>query len=25
MRHYDVSDEYFRLWLGDDLVYSCAW
>ena len=24
-RHYDVSDEYFRLWLGDDLVYSCAW
>jgi cyclopropane-fatty-acyl-phospholipid synthase len=25
MRHYDVSDEYFRLWLGEDLVYSCAW
>ena len=23
-RHYDVSDEFFRLWLGDDLVYSCA-
>ena len=23
-KHYDVSDEFFRLWLGDDLVYSCA-
>jgi cyclopropane-fatty-acyl-phospholipid synthase len=23
-RHYDVSDEFFRLWLGEDLVYSCA-
>ena len=23
-RHYDVSDDFFRLWLGDDLVYSCA-
>ncbi|MFL6137308.1 MAG: class I SAM-dependent methyltransferase [Frankiaceae bacterium] len=23
-RHYDVSDEFFALWLGDDLVYSCA-
>jgi len=23
-RHYDLSDEFFRLWLGDDMVYSCA-
>ena len=24
--HYDLSDEFFALWLGDDLVYSCgAW
>ncbi len=23
-RHYDISDDFFRLWLGDDLVYSCA-
>jgi cyclopropane-fatty-acyl-phospholipid synthase len=23
-RHYDLSDEFFALWLGDDLVYSCA-
>lgn len=23
--HYDRSDEFFRLWLGDELVYSCAW
>jgi len=23
-RHYDLSDEFFRGWLGDDLVYSCA-
>ena len=22
--HYDLSDEFFRLWLGPDLVYSCA-
>jgi len=22
--HYDVSDEFFALWLGPDLVYSCA-
>ena len=22
--HYDVSDEFFRLWLDDSLVYSCA-
>ena len=22
--HYDLSDEFFRLWLGDDLTYSCA-
>jgi cyclopropane-fatty-acyl-phospholipid synthase len=25
MRHYDVSDEFFRLWLGDEIMYSCAW
>jgi cyclopropane-fatty-acyl-phospholipid synthase len=23
-QHYDVSDDLFRLFLGDDLVYSCA-
>ena len=23
-RHYDLSDEFFRCWLGDELVYSCA-
>jgi cyclopropane-fatty-acyl-phospholipid synthase len=23
-RHYDLSDDFFRSWLGDDLVYSCA-
>jgi cyclopropane-fatty-acyl-phospholipid synthase len=23
-QHYDVSDDFFRLWLGEDLVYSCA-
>ena len=22
--HYDLPDEFFRLWLGDDLVYSCG-
>ena len=22
--HYDLSDEFFALWLGPDLVYSCA-
>jgi cyclopropane-fatty-acyl-phospholipid synthase len=22
--HYDLSDEFFGLWLGDDMVYSCA-
>jgi cyclopropane-fatty-acyl-phospholipid synthase len=22
--HYDLSDEFFQLWLGPDLVYSCA-
>jgi cyclopropane-fatty-acyl-phospholipid synthase len=22
--HYDLSDEFFALWLGEDLVYSCA-
>jgi len=23
-RHYDLSDEFFALWLGEDLTYSCA-
>jgi cyclopropane-fatty-acyl-phospholipid synthase len=23
-RHYDLSDEFFALWLGPELVYSCA-
>ena len=23
-QHYDVSNEFFRLWLDDNLVYSCA-
>lgn len=22
--HYDVSDDFYRLFLGDDMVYSCA-
>src|SRR5215470_19032798 len=22
--HYDVSDEFFQLWIGPDLIYSCA-
>ena len=22
--HYDVGRDFYRLWLGDDLVYSCA-
>jgi cyclopropane-fatty-acyl-phospholipid synthase len=22
--HYDLSDDFFASWLGDDLVYSCA-
>jgi cyclopropane-fatty-acyl-phospholipid synthase len=24
-RHYDVSDDFFSVWLGPELVYSCAW
>jgi cyclopropane-fatty-acyl-phospholipid synthase len=24
MRHYDLSNEFFQLWLGDEAVYSCA-
>jgi cyclopropane-fatty-acyl-phospholipid synthase len=24
MHHYDLSDDFFRLWLGPDMVYSCA-
>jgi cyclopropane-fatty-acyl-phospholipid synthase len=23
--HYDRSDDFFRMWLGAELVYSCAW
>lgn len=23
--HYDVSNEFFRLWLDDNMVYSCAY
>lgn len=23
-RHYDLSDDFFALWLGQDMVYSCA-
>ena len=23
-RHYDVSNEFFALWLGPEMVYSCA-
>jgi len=23
--HYDVSDDFFRLWLGPDMAYSCGW
>ena len=22
--HYDLPEEFFRLWLGDELVYSCG-
>jgi len=22
--HYDIGDEFFQLWIGPDLVYSCA-
>ena len=25
MHHYDLSDDFFRLWLGPDMVYSCGW
>src|SRR5215472_11916400 len=24
MHHYDLSDDFFRIWLGPDMVYSCA-
>ena len=24
-RHYDLSSDFFALWLGHDRVYSCAW
>jgi cyclopropane-fatty-acyl-phospholipid synthase len=23
-RHYDLSDEFFALWLGPEMIYSCA-
>src|SRR5215813_13049305 len=23
--HYDLSDGFFRIWLGPDMVYSCGW
>lgn len=23
--HYDVSNEFYRLWLGEEMVYSCAY
>src|SRR6516165_4900980 len=25
MHHYDLSDDFFRTWLGQDMVYSCGW
>jgi cyclopropane-fatty-acyl-phospholipid synthase len=25
MHHYDLSDDFFRIWLGADMVYSCGW
>src|SRR5215469_12194717 len=25
MRHYDLPEDFFRLWLGPDMVYSCGW
>jgi cyclopropane-fatty-acyl-phospholipid synthase len=23
--HYDLSDDFFQIWLGPDMVYSCGW
>ena len=23
--HYDLSDDFFRIWLGPEMVYSCGW
>jgi len=23
--HYDLSDDFFGIWLGPDMVYSCGW
>jgi len=23
--HYDLSDDFFRIWLGADMIYSCGW
>src|SRR5215813_13388877 len=25
MHHYDLSDDFFRIWLGPEMVYSCGW
>ena len=25
MHHYDLSDDFFRIWLGQEMVYSCGW
>ena len=25
MHHYDLPEDFFRLWLGPDMVYSCGW
>jgi cyclopropane-fatty-acyl-phospholipid synthase len=25
MHHYDLSDDFFRIWLGPQMVYSCGW
>jgi cyclopropane-fatty-acyl-phospholipid synthase len=25
MHHYDVSDDFFRIWLGPEMVYSSGW
>jgi cyclopropane-fatty-acyl-phospholipid synthase len=23
-QHYDLSEEFFKLWLGPEMIYSCA-
>jgi cyclopropane-fatty-acyl-phospholipid synthase len=25
MHHYDLSDDFFGIWLGPEMVYSCGW